>query len=106
MELLHPRVVITWGFPHQCAWTAALFLQSGARLSWFDADAEASRAAWIHREGKETHGLDHQLSALREHREDFVRSFSGSIIPVLSRSGDYMEFLQIADIIGIPGKEE
>jgi len=105
VEMLHPRVVITWGFPHHLAWVPASFRQVGARLSWFDEDSDACRAAWIRREGRESSDLERQLSALRDHREDFVRSFSGGIVSVLPTSGNYLEFLEIADIIGVPSSD-
>lgn len=103
---LHPRVVITWGFPPQLAWVAASFRAAGVRLSWFDADPDACRAAWSKRGTGSTQDLERQLNALATHRADAIAPFVGGIVSVLPRSGQPLDFLQIADAISVPDPRE
>lgn len=100
-NLLHPRVVVTWGFPHSHAWTAESFQKAGVRLAWFDAEPNACRRAWDRRGTGTIKDLDRQLSALAAHRADFVAAFTGNVINVLPRPDQRMDTLDIAKAIGL-----
>lgn len=99
---LHPRVVITWGFPHGWGWVPGSFRAAGAQVVWLDSDPEACRQAYLERGTGNIEALERQLSALGNHRADFVAAFGNDIISVLPHPDQRMDTLDLARAIGIP----
>jgi hypothetical protein len=94
--LVHPRLVIDWGFPayepglaHSLAFVE-LLIEQGVRAWWFDGDRDAALESFLARGTVSKEAWERQLAGINENWTRIEPPFAGRILNVVSAGPAFM----------------
>ena len=103
LRRIHPRVVITWGFPFEAYISAVKSLESGsAQTWWFDADIGRASEEWVRAKRQPISHATAQFDDLQNRREQIISYYGSRILRTLESSGERKPPEEIARALRIP----
>ena len=99
---LHPRIVLTWGFPISRLEWVPRFQDAGIETLWFDGDVDTARRNWIGRKGREPQGKEQQqFEDIKARHAEILSVYGQRNLETLSGTGVYLKLPTIAERLGI-----
>lgn len=100
LKKIHPKVVMTWGFPYGCLPLIPNIQQMGVDCWWFDGDMDKAEAEWIKREGHPPSGVARQqFDNLRVHAGEFPAIYGNKFVRTLDKSGYVKSYAELHALV-------
>ena len=104
LKPIHPRIVLTWGYPIKCLPWIPQFQNAGVQSWWFDGDVDLARSNWIGRQGREPQGSEQQqFNDIKANHAAILSQYGDRVVETLKTPANtYLPLEEIADRLHIP----